>query len=90
MFTWLRDLLDSVPRYSLLQTLQQPFPEPSTETLPPFLPQPALIRWLRGPTTNVAGTRCGQAPHLGRGAHPWANQMDPDTKPTGQTQGHWG
>lgn len=93
MFTWLRDLLGSPPRYSLLQTLHQPLLEPSMEIPSLFSAlahQPALICWLRGPTTNVAGTGCGQAPHPKREAHPWANQIDPNTRPTGQSQRHRG
>lgn len=105
VFTWLRDVLGSPPRYSLLQTLLQPLPEPSMETPTPFpalVHQPALICWLRGPTTNVAGTGCGQAPHPGErspplgkpdGPQPKANWAIPDTRdslpdPQGPRPGH--
>lgn len=85
MFTWLRDLLGSPPRYSLLQTLHQPLPEPSMETPPLFSAlahQPALICWLQGPTTNAAGTGCGQAPHPG--------ESPPLDKPDGpQHKANW-
>lgn len=80
MFTWLRDLLGSPPRYSLLQTLHQPLPEPSMETPPLFSAlahQPALICWPRGPTTNAAGTGCGQAPYPGEKPTPGQTRWTP-------------